>query len=402
MNNVDLHSPVPGTGNCWDPGTGGADGTVPGSRPPVWEPGTVDALPLYADVGAVLAGGAVDAPRPDVLARSDGVSLFYSGQVNLVFGDPESGKTWVALAAVAEALADDGRAVVIDLDHNGVAGTVSRLSGLGIGEEVLSDQRRFRYVEPVDREHLADVVTDLAGWSPHVVVCDSLGELLPLFGASSNSPDDFTTVHTAVLKRLAMTGAAVVVIDHLAKNPDSRAMGSTGTSAKRRAIGGASLRVKVLEPFAPGRGGSCALEVNKDRHGGLKAACPAGEREPLAAVFTLSAVEGDAPWSLRSPSGTDRDVVRGVDREDIAAVLALDPFPRTVDEARSALGWRKSRAAAALRVAREERDSTVPGSHTGGREPGTGLELELGGARNGSGHSDASDTGTDGDRGVSS
>lgn len=351
----------------------------------MWEPGTAEPLPLYADVAAVLAGGAVDAPRPDVLARSDGVSLFYSGQVNLVFGDPESGKTWVALAAVAEVLADDGRAIVIDLDHNGVAGTVARLSGLGIGEDVLADQARFRYVEPVDREHLADVVRDLAAWEPHIVVCDSLGELLPLFGASSNSPDDFTTVHTVVLKRLAMTGAAVLVIDHLAKNPDSRAMGSTGTSAKRRAIGGVSLRVKVLEPFAPSRGGSCALEVNKDRHGGLKAACPPGEREPLAAVFTLSAIDGDAPWSLRSPSGTDRDVVRGVDREDVEAILALDPFPRTVDDARARLGWRKSRAGAALRVAREEIGGTVPGSHSRGTEPGTALELGL---------SDAWDNGT--------
>ena len=30
--------------------------------------------------------------------------MFYKGQVNMLFGEPESGKTWVALAAVSEAL----------------------------------------------------------------------------------------------------------------------------------------------------------------------------------------------------------------------------------------------------------------------------------------------------------
>lgn len=68
---------------------------------------------------------------------------------------------------------------------------------------------------------------------------------------SSNQPDDFTVAHGRALKPLAMTGACVIAIDHLAKNTDSRASGPTGTNAKRRAVGGVSIRVVIKQPFTP-------------------------------------------------------------------------------------------------------------------------------------------------------
>src|SRR5260370_10683481 len=63
-------------------------------------------------------------------------------------------------------------------------------------------------------------------------------------------------------KPLAKAGAAVLAVDHLAKNADPRAQGPGGTAAKRRAIGGVSLRVKVKQPFTPGHGGSALLLVS--------------------------------------------------------------------------------------------------------------------------------------------
>jgi hypothetical protein len=66
----------------------------------------------------------------------------------------------------------------------------------------------------------------------------------------SNSPDDFTIAHARVLKPLARAGACVIAIDHLAKNTESRAAGPTGTAAKRRAVGGVSLRVALEDPHS--------------------------------------------------------------------------------------------------------------------------------------------------------
>jgi hypothetical protein len=60
--------------------------------------------PQYADVAALLRHGIPEPPTPDYLNREDGHNLFYRGTVNILFGDPESGKSWVALAACQEAL----------------------------------------------------------------------------------------------------------------------------------------------------------------------------------------------------------------------------------------------------------------------------------------------------------
>ena len=97
----------PGTGTVPSsrnrPGTGAAvlDDPVPGSQPSIPEPGTEPEKPLYVDIRSLLDGALPEPPSPVLLERSDGHALFYARQVNLLFGDPESGKTWVCLAALA-------------------------------------------------------------------------------------------------------------------------------------------------------------------------------------------------------------------------------------------------------------------------------------------------------------
>ena len=181
------------------------------------------------------------------------------------------------------------RVLMIDLDHNGAAATVHRLLALGAPADALRDANLFRYCEPDDRYELRKVIEDSTDWRPAVAVVDSIGELLPLFGSNSNSADDFTLVHSSVLKPLARAGAAVLAVDHLAKGADSRSHGPGGTAAKRRAIGGVSIRVKARKAFTPGHGGEALLVVNKDRHGGVRAHCPVGDREPVAGTFKLLA-----------------------------------------------------------------------------------------------------------------
>lgn len=305
----------------------------------------------YVDVAALLAGGLPDPPQPVLLHRDDGHALFYAGQVNVLFGDPESGKTLVAQAAVVEALRDGRRVLFVDIDHNGPQATVHRLLAMGAPRDALADPTRFRYVEPEDKPHLVAVVADSADWRPAVAVVDSIGELLPLMNLSSNSPDDFTIANTSVLKPLAMSGACVVAIDHLAKNTDSRASGQTGTAAKKRAAGGVSIRVTVSRPFTPGRGGAAVLTINKDRHGGLREHCPPPEgKEQAAGTFTLdSSTEGAIRWYVRPPAEGDSAVASGVTEADLRALDQLDPPPKSVRDARFRLEWSNDRAANALR-----------------------------------------------------
>lgn len=245
------------------------------------------------------------------------------------------------------------RAAVIDLDHNGMLSTVTRLVELGASVEVLSDLDRFRYCEPEDKQELMAVVRDLALWKPDVVVIDSIGELLPALGLNSNSPDDFTIAHTHVLKPFARAGCCVIGIDHVAKNPDSKAQGPTGTVAKGRAIGGVSLRVKIDQPFTPGRGGSAYLSIRKDRHGGLRAQSPTGDKEPLAGTFKLHPPGSIKVWSVRAPEVGER-LPEAVPAEDIQALMALDPPPSSVRDVASRLHWGNTRATVALRVFKQQ------------------------------------------------
>ena len=80
-------------------------GNVPGTEYDPEEAATRDVeRGLYVDIDALLNGGLPEPLAPSVLNFNDGVALFYRGQVNHVFGDPESGKTWVCLAAAADEL----------------------------------------------------------------------------------------------------------------------------------------------------------------------------------------------------------------------------------------------------------------------------------------------------------
>ncbi|MFG1931311.1 hypothetical protein ACGFK1_11720 [Mycobacterium sp. NPDC048908] len=315
--------------------------------------GSGPAVRLYVDIKKLLAEGLPEPPKPDVLARTDGHCLFYRRQVNWLFSDPETGKTFVALAAVAVELIKGGKALFIDLDHNGPDAIVDRLLMMGAPLSVLTDQARFRYCEPDDSLTVAQVVGDSAQWKPDVVVVDSVGELIPLFGRDSNSADDFTRVHTAVLKPLAVSGAAVVAIDHLAKGADSRAQGPAGTAAKRRTIGGVSLRVKVMRPFTIDQGGAAILLVHKDRHGGVRRHCPVGEREPMAGTFVLKPAneiaDGELCWHINAPKPGDRDPDAGAEPDLVNRIAVMDPPPSSIDDARERLGVRKDRAAKAYR-----------------------------------------------------
>lgn len=325
---------------------------------------------VYGDVAGLLAGGIPEPPAPEVLRRNDGTGLFYMGQVNALFGPPECGKTHVTIAAAAEILNHGGRAVFLDLDHNGMHSTVTRLLASGVSAEILQNLERFRYLEPEDKQNLMDAVADLKAWNPDLAIIDSVGELLPMMNLSSNSPDDFTIAHTHVLKPLAMSGACVVIIDHVAKNTESQAQGPTGTAAKSRAIGGTMLRVTVKDQFAPGRGGACYLNIKKDRHGGLRAASPSGEKEPLAGTFKLHAEDG---FSVYAPTEGER-TPEAAPAADLADIQRLDPPAESVRDLASRMGWGKDRAQTALRVYRQQL-SSVP--DTQGARTRTGTEAVM-------------------------
>ena len=365
-------SKLAGNGQKPDPCRGPNESETPGQTPdPKLETGTrVRGSDLYVDIAAQLAGGLPDPPKPTILKRRDGECLFYREQVNWLFGEPESGKTWVALGAVAETLILHGRALFIDLDHNGWAAIVDRLQMMGVPTEVLADQDRFCYCEPEDRPHLGKVIEDVKQWRPDVVVLDSIGELIPMFGRNSNSGDDFTLTHTNVLKPMAKAGAAVIAIDHLPKDPEAHGRGPIGAAAKKRTIGGVALRVKAMRPFVPGQGGHAILLVAKDRHGGVREHCPVPTQarpEQLAGTFVLKGANdtltGELCWHVNPAKETDSDPDQaGVEEFLVKLIEQMDPAPTSIEDARRRLGVKKERAAKAYNEWKAKQDNTMSGT----------------------------------------
>lgn len=305
---------------------------------------------LYANVALLFADGVPEPPRPSVGNRTDGEGLIYSEAVNVIFGPPESGKTLAASCIAADTLFTGSSVLIVDIDHNGAPATVTRLRSLGIDIDTLSDPARFRYADPEDSEAMLAIVAEASLWKPELVVLDSIGELMPMFGANSNDADDYTRVNRATLSALAKTGAAVLAIDHEAKSTDSRNYGSSGTAAKKRAIDGAMLRFAVKEPFAPGRGGKASLVIAKDRHGGLRSVSPTGEREPLAAVFQLIQNGTALDWKFWAPSNTDTGSNTPPKVEADALELdALNPPPTSVRDVQTRKKWGPHRAGPAFK-----------------------------------------------------
>lgn len=329
------------------------------------------------DVAAVLSGSAT-APTPTVGGRrTDGLRMLYPGTVNGLVGDPEAGKTLVAAAFVADELAAGGSAYWIDLDWNGAYSTAARLLRFGVALEVLIDTSRFRLAIGEDEADVREIVEEVVSWRPTLTVLDSVGELVAMFGRSSNSADEYRAVNSLVMARCARAGTAVLVVDHHAKNGESRAFGAGGTVAKKSAIDGAYLGVKRVRTFVPGRGGVAEVRVLKDRHGALRAATSSDTTEPLVARFELRE-DGDgceyrfAAPSEAVPEASSEKVERLVERLE-----ALTVPPTTGTEAATILGGRKTDALAAFRAYVARRDGAGSGNRAepaGNREPVQGRE----------------------------
>ena len=302
----------------------------------------------YADVAAILAGKD-EGPLPSIATRTDGAALLYRERVNGLVGDPETGKSWILLAAEAEVLLAGQRVLHLDLDHNGGTAIVRNLRALGVPVETLVDRDRYRLLEPEDRDEYLAAVDDAADWAPDLVGIDSIGELLPLFGAKSVDGDDFTHVNRLAIAPLARH-AAVVYIDHLPKGGDSREYGGIGTVAKKRAANGALLRVVATRPFAPGQGGRARVTVIKDRHGKVRE-ISSHEREPHAADFELIALPEDGlGWKLWAPGPVP------VAKSDVELLLDLDPPPKSVRDVRDRMKWGGDRSQNALTLYRSRNE----------------------------------------------
>ena len=282
---------------------------------------------------ADLFNGTHKPPMPELFQRCDGQPLLYRGKCHAFNGESESGKTWAALIACVLAIMAGEH--VLYLDFEDTADTVvTRLLALGAKpEDVLTF---FHYVQPAEPlvhrggKYTAgntDLATVVEHYPITLAVIDGITEAMTMHGLKLEDNADYATFHGALPRRLALTGAAVVQIDHVTKSTENRGRWASGAQHKLAAMDGAVFSFDAKEPFGLGRHGITQVSIEKDRPGQLRQHAK-GKR--IADLHLESDPETHAlGWRLEVPEGeavnSSGSMVPTVLMESVSRFLERNP-----------------------------------------------------------------------------
>ena len=248
-----------------------------------WKP--VDLLKFF--------DGSYETPVTSILIRTDDKGLIYAGRVHSFYGESESGKSWLAQIAVAEQLKQFKKVIYIDFESD-AADLVFRLGALGVSQaEILQN---FTYIRPdTARDHEDPYWQNLL--KPNInslVIIDGVTEALTMWGGETKDNDAITRWMRLFPRAIAQqSGAAVISIDHVTKDKETRGRFAIGGQAKLATIDGAAYLIEPLEVLAPGRTGTLTVRVTKDRPGFVRKIAGMyrkNDRTQEAAVITIDSV----------------------------------------------------------------------------------------------------------------
>jgi len=217
-----------------------------------------------AGIADAIRNGTHEPTVPTVLAVEGTHPLFYSGRISSLFGESGGGKTWVALAAVAEQARAGLLALMIDYEDS-AHGIAERLVLLGLDDAEIA---RVAYLNPSTALTVGMGAIEALEGTWGVVVVDSTGEAMAAGGVEGNSDSEVAQWFVLVRRLTRLDGEpAVIVLDHVPKATDAPSSFAIGSQRKRAAVNGAAYRVDTVKEPAKGRSGVLKLTVAKDRLG---------------------------------------------------------------------------------------------------------------------------------------
>ncbi len=239
--------------------------------------------PMFEDVADALDRDGPD--DPTVFVRSDGQRLFYPQAVHSLFSEPSVGKTTVAGMAVVQEMEAGHRVVYLDYEDI-LPRLARRLLALDVSRLALLDRFHYARPGPLDDAGAAALVAHVADLSPTLVVVDGVAEALTAQGLDEGEPGDIARFYAMLCRPLAATGAAVVLLDHVAKDKEGRGRWARGSGHKLAAIDGAAYTLTATVPFSRHRSGRLLMTIAKDRPGAI------GATGDVAAVIRLEPIGG--------------------------------------------------------------------------------------------------------------
>ncbi len=276
------------------------------------------------DLEAVLHAG-IEARTPSCLYRRDGAALLYRGKLNVIFGEPESGKTWVALFVIAERIEEAIRSgrdevVAVFLDYEDDAQTyLSRLHSAGVA---YGDVDRYTRYYSVD-EAIKTAPADLEGLdTADIVVVDATNSAMTAAGLDPLSNADALEFIGGVRRLRLGTSAAWLLLDHEPISTSKQRRQALGAQSKLAAVDGAQFRATAKEQPRPGGRGIIELRVTKDRPGAVRRISGRPKKGIQHAATITMKPRGSDPdcfdWKVEEPEGVEvhtglRDAILGVD-----------------------------------------------------------------------------------------
>lgn len=238
--------------------------------------------------------------QPTMLVRDDGACLIYPGRVHVFAGEPESGKSWLALHLCAEQMGAGRHVIYVDFEDT-LAGVIARLVALDVDPQRILTL--FHYVRPSEplgaegRHALAELLTRT---QPALVILDGLTEALTLHGLALESNRDVASFLELVPRFVARQGPAVVIIDHVEKDKERRGRWAIGAQHKLAGVDGVSYGLEVVRPVVRDGDGLVRLLVAKDRPGHVRRV--SFERKTAAEILTRSE-KGLLTLTVATPGG---------------------------------------------------------------------------------------------------
>lgn len=247
-------------------------------------------------------------PAPEFLTRSDGHGTWYRGRVNGIIGPSESGKTWVALHGLAQAVHAGHRVTILDFEDT-ERGVIGRLLALGLSPEQIRDH--VAYIAPDEPFHPylptgRDLHEHLDQWKPDVLLLDGFNAAMTIQGLELMSNKDATSFFQQILNPLADRDITVAYVDHTPKDKANESSGGIGAQAKRSMTKGCTLRVDVIKPFGKGQEGRLRIIADKDRQGFVRGvSAPSKMGHWVGDVTVHSTADGDVRITFDPPEGFD-------------------------------------------------------------------------------------------------
>jgi hypothetical protein len=238
-------------------------------------PPTVAAAGLLTAVAAPEPVGFVDLDdwwdrseplrRADVLTRTDGAGLLYGGDLNWIYGDSGSGKTWVALTAAVQLLTAGQHVVWIHYEDPTPATIIGRLKDLGLPRDVAV--ARLHYFDPQGAPvPWADLIERCHDTGVTWMTLDSVGEALNAVGVNEDSDTEVGPWLNTGPRAVVNAGIGFAGVDHGTKARNNK-LHPSGSKRKRAAVTGAALLIETIISPTIDRDGMLRITCAKDRHG---------------------------------------------------------------------------------------------------------------------------------------